>query len=140
MKIKLIFSDYDKETGISTTTIRDAKGREFTAISKLHEEDKDIESSFAGCGYAERKAFIKCLKAEMKDISIQIKTLEDLEKSFMNMKEYNPHSLWMRKIRKRKYELVAKRNSIKEFISKIKKNMMDEMENRANSIAKIKKG
>ena len=106
MKIKLLNSNYDKETGISTVTIRTRNG-EFTGTSKLHEEDRDIESSFAGCRYAEAKALVKSLKAKNKERLIQLKVLENLEKELKSMKYYNPYSLEACRLRRKIYEIRA---------------------------------
>ena len=57
MKIKLLSSNYDEETGISVASIQTDYGI-FTGTSKLHEEDKHISSHYAGCQYAETKAIL----------------------------------------------------------------------------------
>ena len=74
--IKLIYSNFDEDTGISRVIIRTDLG-DFEGSSKLHEEDRKISSHFAGCQYAEMRAIIKYMKTKIKIIKIQIKELED---------------------------------------------------------------
>ena len=104
MKTKLVYANYDKETGISNVIIRNKYGT-FSAKSTLNEADRYIESSFAGCTYAESKAIIKSLKAGCRELQTQIKTLRDFEKILKGLKDYNHHSLECRRLRRRIYEL-----------------------------------
>lgn len=115
MKTKLIHSNYDKITGISTATIRTKYG-EFTGTSKLHDEDIPVESSFAGCRYAEAKAIMKSKRAEIKELSAQIKVLQDLEKELKHMNSYIPDTIECRKLRRKIYELTSKRAQLRESI------------------------
>ena len=71
--MKIIYSNFDETTGISTVTILTKIG-EFTGTSKLHDEDKNISSSFAGCRYAEIRAIIKYHKKKLfQDIMLLLK-------------------------------------------------------------------
>lgn len=65
--IKMIYSNYDKGTGISTVTLRTQFG-DITRTTKLHEDDKEIASTYAGCQYAE----LKCLSVYMKKMAVAI--------------------------------------------------------------------
>lgn len=116
MRNKLIYSNYDRETGLSTVTIRNKYG-EFTGYAKLHEEDQNIESSFAGCRCAEIKALIKSTRAQIKEINIQIKILEDFEKELKHMKDYDPYSMETRRLRRKIYELKDKKAKLYAIIS-----------------------
>lgn len=49
---------YDRDTKLSKAVVGGKYGH-FTAYAKLAKEDEDVESSFAGCEYAEIKALIK---------------------------------------------------------------------------------
>ena len=70
MKIKIIDTSYDTETKISTVIINTDLGK-FTGKARLHEEDIDIESSFAGYNYAEARAIIKYMKEKVKILIIK---------------------------------------------------------------------
>lgn len=139
MKTKLIYSNYDKETGLSVATIRTKHG-EFTGYSKLHEEDYPIESSFAGCRYAEIKALCKSKKAEVKEMTAQIKILEDLEKEIKNIKKYNPYCMESRRLRRKIYELKAKRNDLKSKINIAQEMILQDGKHRASFLKSRKDG
>ena len=137
MKTNLIFSEFDKETGISTAIVKTPLGV-FEGTSQLWEEDVDIVSSFAGCTYAELKAVRKALKAEVKKINFQIKTLTDFQKVLMNLKEYNPSSIENKRLRKEIYLYEKKKKYILETIEEVTTAMLKGMEERPEKIRKIR--
>ena len=104
MKIKMIKSNFDEITGISEVTIATDIG-EFSGTSKLHDEDRNISSSFAGCQYAEMRAVIKYMKRKMHDLDMQIKGLTDFQSSLKCRKDYNHIAIENSKARRRIYEL-----------------------------------
>ena len=65
MKSKIIYANYNPETGKSIVKIQNQYGI-FTGVSQLQEEDRPYESSFAGCEYAEMKANISYMKHRKK--------------------------------------------------------------------------
>ena len=75
MKIKLIDSWYDEESGNSYAKIRTDYG-EFEGWSTLHEEDADLASKYAGCQYAETRAVLKYMKKIF--ISLGVRTIISL--------------------------------------------------------------
>ena len=77
INIKIIDSDFNTETGISTTKILTDLGS-FTGIAKLHPDDQDKASRFAGCRYAEIRATIKYMKMKKKLFKEEIKLLNRL--------------------------------------------------------------
>ena len=89
--IKLLQSNFDEETGISSVTIGTDYGQ-FHATSKLHNEDLDISSSYAGCEYAEMRAIIKYIKKRIEVINSQIKGLGNYQKQLLGRADYNPKS------------------------------------------------
>ena len=72
-----IKSDYNETTGVSKVTILTDIGA-FDGYASLHPEDKDIESNFAGCRYAEMRANIKYMKMKKKIFEAQIKILKSV--------------------------------------------------------------
>lgn len=89
--IKLYSSNFDENTGISTATIATDYGF-FSATSKLHEEDLDISSSYAGCEYAEMRATIKYIKKRIEILNNQITGLENYQKQLLGRADYDPKS------------------------------------------------
>ena len=65
MDYQLVESDYNKLTGKSFVKIK-YKGKYYVGIAKLHPDDADKASKFAGCRFAEQRAVIKALKDELK--------------------------------------------------------------------------
>lgn len=91
MKYKIIKSEYDRATGISETIIQSPKGI-YTGHSYLQDEDRKYESNYVGCRYAEIKAIIKMIKAEIKENQIKLNAIKSVyskgdKKALSKMKE-----------------------------------------------------
>ena len=85
IQMKTIASDYNEETGLSIVTISTDLGM-FTGTAKLHPEDAEIASHFAGCRYAEMRAGIKYMKAKARETK---QVLDSLTKIYKNLKQMN---------------------------------------------------
>ena len=85
LKIKTTYSNFNKETGISTTVILTDLGH-FLGIARLHPDDKETASRYAGCRYAEMRATTKYIKAKKKAIQEEIKLLKEIEEDIENPK------------------------------------------------------
>ena len=103
MKIKVLYANYDEDTGKSIVTIATDIGQ-FTGSSQLAEEDKDIASRYAGCEFAEMRAHIKYWKAKKFIYEQRMKALIDLEKNLKGRSDYDPYCTECRKIRRAIYE------------------------------------
>lgn len=138
MKTKLIQSNFFPETGISSAII-DTKYGLFSGVSTLREEDLEIQSSFRGCQYAEIKAIRKAYKAEIKELNLKIKTLQDFEKVLKNMKEYNEHSFEAKRLRKEIFLYQKKKKEIQETIADITQTLLKGMEEYPSQVEKLRK-
>lgn len=136
MKIKMIKSNFDEITGISEVTIATDIG-EFSGTSKLHDEDRNISSSFAGCQYAEMRAVIKYMKRKIHDLDMQIKGLTDFQSSLKCRKDYNHISIENSKARRRIYELNKQKEIWEKRINSLHERMLRNMEQREKVIEKI---
>lgn len=136
MKIKMIKSNFDEITGISEVTIATDIG-EFSGTSKLHNEDRSISSSFAGCQYAEMRAVIKYMKRKMHDLDMQIKGLTDFQSSLKCRKDYNHISIENSKARRRIYELNKQKEIWEKRMNSLYERMLRNMEQREKVIEKI---
>ena len=136
MKIKMIKSNFDETTGISEVTIATDIG-EFSGTSKLHDEDRNISSSFAGCQYAEMRAVIKYMKRKMHDLDMQIKGLTDFQSSLKCRKDYNHISIENSKARRRIYELNKQKEIWEKRMNSLYERMLRNMEQREKVIEKI---
>lgn len=56
--IKLVYSNYDDETGISIVRIQTPEGT-FKGKARLNPKDENVASKYVGCKYAEIRAWIK---------------------------------------------------------------------------------
>ena len=138
MKFNLIGSNYNSDSGFSIATIKTKYGR-FTGTSQLYDEDKEIASSFRGCQYAEIKAIRKAYKAEIKELNLKIKTLQDFEKVLKNMKEYNEHSFEAKRLRKEIFLYQEKKKEIQETIADITQTLLKGMEEYPSQVEKLRK-
>jgi hypothetical protein len=129
MRNKIIYSEYNPETGDSIVVIHNKLG-EFYGTASLHPEDKDIASSFVGCRYAEVRAHISCEQYKKEMIDIQIKALKDFENILKGRWNYNEDSMETRRLRKRMHELKAERKKISEKIAALKKALRASMDER----------
>ena len=136
MKIKMIKSNFDEITGISEVTIATDIG-EFSGISKLHDEDRNISSNFAGCQYAETRAIIKYMKRKMHDLDMQIKGLTDFQSSLKCRKDYNHICVENSKARRRIYELNKQKEIWEKRMNSLYERMLRNMEQREKVIEKI---
>ena len=136
MKSKLIYSDYDKPSGISTVVVSNKYGV-FEGRAVLHPEDKKYESSFFGCRIAEARCTIATLKEQRQQLKVQIKTLTDFEKNLKGQRQYNPHSFECRKLRKQIYILTLEKGNIEKRIEEIAENIKTVDKNRQKSINQL---
>ena len=77
MKIKLIHSEYNEETGRSYVKIATDCGI-FDGEAFLHPDDAKFASKYAGCEYAETRALIKYMSRKAQNAKVKHKTLTDL--------------------------------------------------------------
>ena len=119
--IRLVNAQYlPEENGDSVAVISTELGL-FHGITRIHEDDRDVESEFIGCHIAESKAYIKYIKEKIKILTHQIKALENYENLIKNLKEYQPHSRENRKLRRMIFELKQERTNWRKSIETLNK-------------------
>lgn len=96
-KIKFMSSSFNKETGISEVVVQNKYGM-FKGYSKLHPDDIPFASQYTGCNFAEQRAVIKAMKAELKFLKAHYEGYLDatlaLSDSWVD-KENNKCSRWL---------------------------------------------
>lgn len=127
-KYGFVDATFNKETGVSTTTILTDLGL-FTGTAYLHEEDRDIMSEYEGCKYAEWRAIIKYYKALLKQKKAIYLNLQNIITNLNRMKDCNKDSREARFIRKQFYIARADYESLKDYISMLEENLYDMMKN-----------
>lgn len=110
-----INSTYDPTTGVSTCVIQDNRGS-YTATTRLHPDDLDVKSAYAGCHFAEMKARTKQIKAEIHEAKIELRTMERLYQELSQLRVFSlyKNTKVMRQIRKK---IMIKKNEIKRLQS-----------------------
>lgn len=136
-KIKTIASDYNAETGVSMVVISTDLGL-FTGYAKLNPEDKEIESHYAGCRYAEIRAIIKYMEQKIRITNYKIKPLYEIYDSLSKNKKYKiVNKILEKKIYLLRDEISSYENNINTLEEKLKK-AIDERIKMLNEL-KIKK-
>lgn len=133
VQISTISSNYDENTGISKTVILTDLGS-FEGIAKLHPEDKEIASRFAGCRYAEERAIIKYAKMKIKVINNQLEVLKKVANEIKNKKYYKENSTGIKILEKNIYVLEDDKEYFKTIVSSITKKLQDEFTARPKMI------
>jgi hypothetical protein len=138
MKEKLIYSNYNKDIGLSTVIINTKYGK-FYGQSQLKEEDKKEASRYFGCECALIKARIKCQKQILKDTKNKIKALKDCYSNISQSKAFNEKSYEAKAMRKQIYILESKRKSILVAINLLENNFFNTINEREELLKKINK-
>lgn len=77
--MKFLYGYFHPQTGESVVALADKNGV-YTGQARLHPDDKDYASEFAGCRLAERRAWIQYLRKECRRKQIMLNTIKDLMK------------------------------------------------------------
>ena len=99
----------------------------------LSEEDKDIESSFAGCQMAEYRCIIQYYKKTLSQINLKLQTYYDLQKDFCFNSQAN--EVLKKKIKQKEIE----KKLLKRNIKSLKDSIKDIPDNIKKSKEKIQK-
>lgn len=91
MVYHLIESVFDEKTGKSYITIC-YKNKFYTGFARLHPDDADKASKFAGCRFAEERACIKALKAELKEKKHNCEECRKFVKVITSYAHFDPKS------------------------------------------------
>ena len=89
--MKFIDSRYNHYNGSSKVILRHL-GQLFEGWAKLNPEDEDKASEYAGCAYAEQRAYIKALKYERKLAKEEAEVCRKFIKACSSTKAWDPTS------------------------------------------------
>lgn len=130
MKIQIatISSNYDETTGISKTVILTDLGS-FEGFAKLHPDDKENASRFAGCRYAEERALIKYAKMKIKVINNQLEVLKNISNELRNKKFYKENN-GTKLLEKNIYILEDDKEYFKNVIKSLSQKIVDDIAER----------
>ena len=105
LRVKLSNSAFDPETGISTVTVKTKRGT-YTGVSKVHPDDKEIQSKYTGLRIAEMKAVRKAYKDELKRERIILHVLPSIQKDLIHtLDKYSAYQAfaWAQVLIKRRF-------------------------------------
>ena len=88
---KFIDSDFDAETLVSYARI-EMNGVEYTATTKVCKDDMDKISKYCGCRFAEHKAELKALKAELRKEKAKCEEVRKFVRAVSCYKNFDPES------------------------------------------------
>lgn len=99
MKHKLIHSEFNPETGVSTVVIQNKYGH-FTGTAKLDAADATYPSKFQGCEYAEMKAIMSYLDERIACARLEKKVLINCYVEMKQSCHFNDNSFEARHLKK----------------------------------------
>ena len=138
IKIKTIMSDYNQDTGLSKVTIATDLGQ-FTGYAKLHPEDKEIASNYAGCRYAEMRATIKYMKAKRRIAEYKLEPLNRIYNDLKSSKNFNENNKGVKILQKQIYLLEDEKESFKNNVRSLESALSLAIEERPKIIEQMKK-
>lgn len=89
--MKFIESHYNKENGHSTVVVQHL-GKKFVGEAKFNPDDETGASEFAGCTYAETRAWIKAFKYELEIAKVKAEEARNFVKACECYKNFDPES------------------------------------------------
>ena len=136
--IKLIKAEYNEQTGVSYAKINTNYG-EFEGYAKLHAEDADIASRYAGCQYAEQRAVLKYMRHRIKILAWQIQALNNCQNKMEGRVSYNRNSVESRTLRKQIFILKNEKKDWQSRYDSLKEKLLQDMTNRKSIVEGFKK-
>lgn len=142
--MKLVYSNFNKQTGESVVILQDKNGR-YVGKAKLHPSDTEFSSEFAGCRIAEQRAWLDFYKKELKKAKLQLKPLKDLYNYiwyFNSPAEYHTyHTEWIEHQLSVRIDNYTKYiEELKDSIKNLEKAIKDSITARDRIIQKCKRG
>ena len=135
--MKFISSNYDSTKGESEVVMQHL-GEKFTGRAKIHASEKDKESRYAGCYYAELKATIKALKYERKLAKVKADMALDFVKSLECYKNFDKESPSAKVVYRQLNQRIKKVNDLADEINYYLGELQDSIKRRDIIIKVIK--
>lgn len=112
----LVSSYFTEASGTSSCTVQH-NGKLYTGFARVHPEDGDKVSRFAGCQLAELRAEIKALKAELKQERMKCDEIRNFVKACSQYKLWNKEDASIKAIYKQLNIRIKKVNNIIDAIN-----------------------
>ena len=123
--MKLLYSYFFPATGESTVAIANRDGV-YIGSAKLHPDDKNSASQFAGCRLAECRAWLQYLHKELSRQKLMLKTIQNLKRDIdlhsPNIDQQTQRRINL-KLRDYSNNIQSLKDDIKQLENKIKKDI-----------------
>ncbi len=136
IKIKNIMSDYNKDIGESIVVIATDIGQ-FRGKAQLHPDDKEIESNYAGCRYAEMRAGIQYMKQKARIAEYKLEPLYKIYKDLMQRNNYNKDNMGIKILEKEIYILEDEKEFFRNNVRTLTESLTNAITTRPDTIKYI---
>lgn len=136
--MEFIKSCYDPDTGFSFVIMQHL-GKKFTGTARLHPDDKENASEYAGCELAEIRATIYALKYERKIAKNKADQALDFYKSCVGYANYDRESDTAKVILRQLNQRIKKVNDLTDQINELMDAADRQIRNRAVAARILKK-
>ena len=136
--MEFIKSCYDPDTGFSFVIMQHL-GKKFTGTARLHPDDKENASEYAGCELAEIRATIYALKYERKIAKNKADQALDFYKSCVGYANYDRESDTAKVILRQLNQRIKKVNDLTDQINELIDAADRQIRNRAVAARILKK-
>ena len=134
--MKFISSFYDNESGESTVILQHL-GKKFVGHSKIHPDEFDKRSEFAGCSYADMRASIQGLKYERRLLKEEVNTIDKFIKACECYNNFDPESPTAKVLYRQRNQKNKRIEKINEHIAWIERILKDRIINRDKFLKKV---
>ena len=114
--MEFIDGNFDEKSGISIVSLKHL-GEKFTGFAKVHPDDATKASHFAGCTYAESRAYIKAIKYERKKAKEEAEICRKFIKACSCYKNWDPESPTAKAAYRQLNRRIKKVNDLTEIIN-----------------------
>lgn len=115
MKFKITKEFEDKDSGVCVSVV-DTRLGTFIGHATCNEKDKEHYSRWFGLEIAYYRACKKAVKAEIKEVSTQIKALENYYKSIQSLRSYDNSNYMVRTLEHQIEELYDRRSAMRSMM------------------------
>lgn len=114
--MKFLNNAFDRKSGFSMVTLQHL-GKKFTGFAKVHPDDENTATEFAGCTYAESRAYIKAMKYERNKAKEEAEICRKFIKACEGYKNWDPTSPSARAAYRQLNRRIKKVNELTDIIT-----------------------
>ena len=114
--MKFLNGAFDRVSGFSIVTLQHLD-KNFTGFAKVHPDDENTATEFAGCTYAESRAYIKAMKYERNKAKEEAEICRKFIKACEGYKNWDPKSPSARAAYRQLNRKIKKVNELTDIIT-----------------------